>query len=169
MNQPSKSKIAVLILVSSILVLGGFTCWPVIKGFAQIDYEWAQFLSPGDSANRISFYDGRIIDRDLFLYAEPKGQKAQLIYSLAWRPDASFSCAQWTGKIEALKIEGTDSLDMNRMDEQSTDEFNSSLTPTGFYYEFYDRQRSALDVESFDWDVKQKIFHQHDYVIQSRQ
>jgi hypothetical protein len=96
MNQSSKSKIAVLILILSILVLGGFTCWPVIKSFAQMDYERAQFLSPGDSANQISFYGGRILDRDLFLYAEPKGQKAQLIYRLAWRSDASFSCAQWT-------------------------------------------------------------------------
>jgi hypothetical protein len=96
MTASSKSKITVCILILSILVLGGFTCWPVIKSFAQIEYERAQFLSPGDSANQISFYDGRILDRDLFLYAEPKGQKVQLIYSLAWRPDASFARAQWT-------------------------------------------------------------------------
>jgi hypothetical protein len=96
MTASSKSKITVCILILSILVLGGFTCLPVIKSFAQIDYERAQFLSSGDSANQISFYDGRILDRDLFLYAEPKGQKAQLIYNLAWRPDASFARAQWT-------------------------------------------------------------------------
>jgi hypothetical protein len=96
MNRSTKSKITVCILILSILFLGGFTCWPVIKSFAQIDYERAQFLSPGVPANQISFYDGRILDRDLFLYAEPKGQKAQLIYNLAWRPDASFARAQWT-------------------------------------------------------------------------
>jgi len=73
-----------------------------------------------------------------------------------------------SGEVEALKLEGTGSLTMNRTDMRSTDEFKANLTPAGFYYEFYDRQNSTLNVESFDWDAQQKIFHVRNYAIQTR-
>jgi hypothetical protein len=60
------------------------------------DMKRAQFVSPANAKNKIWFYDGGFMDRDLYLYAEPKGQKIQFVSSLWWWPDCSFSYAQWT-------------------------------------------------------------------------
>ncbi len=74
-----------------------------------------------------------------------------------------------SGKVEVLKFDGADSFDMNKESNQSTDQLEGHLTPTGFYYDFYDRQQSALGIESFDWDAKQKMFREHDHIVQLRQ
>ena len=81
-----------------------------------------------------------------------------------------------SGKVELCKFVGkfgeVDSFTMNKESDQSTDQLEGNLTSTGFYYEFYDRYDGPnlkLDVESFDWDAKQKIFHEHDHIIQLRQ
>lgn len=62
----------------------------------------AQFSSPANSANQIYFYDGGFMDRDLWLYAKPNGQKAQFVANIYWWPECYFSQAQWTKDGEMI-------------------------------------------------------------------
>jgi hypothetical protein len=79
------------------------------------------------------------------------------------------------GKVELLRFDGkfgeVDAFTMSKESDQSTDQLEGNLTSTGFYYEYNDRFDGPrkLAVESFDWDAKQKIFHELDHVIQLRQ
>ena len=73
-----------------------------------------------------------------------------------------------SGKVEVLKIDGKeDLLAINKLYDHSVPDFN--LTPTGFYYERFDRPEGASYLEFLDWDAKQKTFHSHEQKIVLRQ
>jgi hypothetical protein len=66
------------------------------------DCNLAKFSSPANSANEVWFLDGGFLDRDLILYAKPKGQTLRRLANLWWSPDCYFSQAQWTKDGEVI-------------------------------------------------------------------
>jgi len=95
----SRTKRQRLLISASMALLPLFVvygCLFVLASQFFQDMSRAQFVSPTNAENKIWFYDGGFMDRDLYFYAEPKGQKIQFVSSLWWWPDCSFSQAQWT-------------------------------------------------------------------------
>ena len=88
MNQSSKSKVTVVILILPIAIVGVFVCRPIVKSFFAFDdlpkLMGAEFSSPTNPNNRILFVDdgANFIDRQFFLYAEPAGIKPQFMTKL---------------------------------------------------------------------------------------
>jgi hypothetical protein len=72
-----------------------------------------------------------------------------------------------SGRVEALKIEGPDSLMINRTGDPSTEELGE-LTPGGFYHESFDVLERVQTLEFLDWDANQKIFHSREEKIPLR-
>jgi hypothetical protein len=62
----------------------------------------AEFVSPTDSSNRILFFESGFLDRDLSLYATPKGKKEQFVGSLFFTGEYGLAYAQWTEDGQAV-------------------------------------------------------------------
>ena len=94
----------------------------------------AQFSSPANPANQIYFYDGGFMDRDLWLYAKPNGQKAQFVANIYWWPECYFSEAKWTkdGKmiVCSLNVKPDNQPAMNVMAVAFDFSENKSIVPS---------------------------------------
>lgn len=62
----------------------------------------AEFISPTDPANRVLFTDSGFLDRDLQLYAKPKGKNEQFVGSLCFTGEFSLDYAQWSEDGQAV-------------------------------------------------------------------
>lgn len=86
-------------MAASLMVLiGCLSVWLFAK---QTILNWgdgrrAVFDSPADPENKVWFYDGGFLDRDLSFCVKPAGRRSQFVANVWWAPDAYFSSGQWT-------------------------------------------------------------------------
>lgn len=73
-----------------------------------------------------------------------------------------------SGKVEALKVEGTESCEIDQSPDGSMANFGQK-TPQGLYYEYFDRDDWSQHLEFLDWDTTRKIFHVRDQAIKLRE